>query len=268
MFPFDAARVGLTILFLTYASWSDYKSREVSDKVWAILAPLSLVLALTELLLYDQSQLIPYGICFGLTSVFAIVLFYVGGFGGADAKALMCLALALPFYPESLLTPFAGQPSPISRSFFPITVFSNSVLFAAFTAVVLFVYNLLWRARAGNSLFEGDLKKESIGKKITVMITGYKAPFMKLKEKWHVYPMEDVEETPEKGFKRKLVILPKDEGRDKIMQRLDAAINAGSIKDRVWATPGLPMLIFVTAGLIVALFFGDIVWICIRLILR
>jgi preflagellin peptidase FlaK len=239
MFPFDAARVGLTLLFLTYASWSDYKSREVSDKVWAILAPLSLVLALTELLLYDQSQLTAYGICFGLTSVFAIVLFYVGGFGGADAKALICLALALPFYPESL-----------------------------FTAVVLFVYNLLWRTKTGNPLFEGDLKKESMGKKITVMITGYKTPFTKLKEKWHIYPMEDVEETPEKGFKRKLVILPKDEGRDKIMQRLDAAINAGNIKDRVWATPGLPMLIFVTAGLIVALFFGDIVWIGIRLILR
>jgi preflagellin peptidase FlaK len=268
MFPFDAARVGLTVLFLTYASWSDYKSREVSDKVWAIFAPLSLVLTLTELLLYGQSQLATYGICFAFTSVFAIVLFYVGGFGGADAKALMCLALALPFYPENLLTPIAGQPSPISQSFFPITVFSNSVLFAAFTAVVLFVYNLFWRARAGNPLFEGDLKNESIGKKITVMITGYKAPFTKLKEKWHIYPMEDVEETPEKGFKRKLVILPKDEGRDKIMQRLDAAINAGNIKDRVWGTPGLPMLIFVTAGLIVALFFGDIVWIGIRLVLR
>jgi preflagellin peptidase FlaK len=180
----------------------------------------------------------------------------------------MCLALALPFYPENLFMPAAGQPSPISRSFFPITVFSNSVLFAAFTAVVLFVYNVLWRARRKEPLFEGDLRNESIGRKITVMITGYKASFTKLKEKWHIYPMEDIEETPEKGFKRKLVLLPKDEGRDKIIQRLETAINAGTIKDKVWATPGLPMLIFVTAGLIVALLLGDIVWIGIRLILR
>jgi preflagellin peptidase FlaK len=265
---FDAARTGLVVFFFLYASWSDYKSREVSDKVWIILGPLSLALTLSELLLYDQSQLIPYGMCFGLTSVFAIVLFYVGGFGGADAKALMCLALALPFYPENLVMPATGQPSPISRSFFPITVFSNSVLFAAFTAVVLFVYNVLWRARTKEPLFEGDLKNESIGKKITVMITGYKASFTKLKEKWHIYPMEDAEETPEKGFKRKLVLLPKDEGRNKIIQRLETAINTGNIKDKVWATPGLPMLIFVTAGLIVALLLGDIVWIGIRLILR
>jgi preflagellin peptidase FlaK len=264
---FDAARTGLVLLFFVYASWSDYKSREVSDKVWIILGPLSLALTLAELLLYNQSQLVSYGICFGLTSVFSIVLFYVGGFGGADAKALMCLALALPFYPD-LFIPAAGQPSPISRNFFPITVFSNAVLFAAFTAVALFIYNVLWRTRKKGPLFEGDLKNESIGRKITVMITGYKASFAKLKEKWHIYPMEDIEETPEKGFKRKLVLLPKDEGRDKIVQRLETAINAGTIKDEVWTTPGLPMLIFVTAGLIVALLVGDIVWIGIRLILR
>jgi prepilin signal peptidase PulO-like enzyme (type II secretory pathway) len=36
------------------------------------------------------------------------------------------------------------------------------------------------------------------------------------------------------------------------------------IDSYVWATPGLPMLIFVTLGLIVALFFGDIVWLFVR----
>jgi preflagellin peptidase FlaK len=265
---FDATRTGLVVLFFLYASWSDYKSREVSDRVWMILGPASLALTLAELLLYDPSLFVSYGICFGLTAVFAIILFYAGGFGGADAKALMCLALALPFYPQDLVSPAAGQPSPISQTFFPITVFSNSVLFAAFTAVALLVYNLFWRLRTHGPLFEGDLKKESLGKKITVMITGYKVSISKLKEKWHVYPMEDAEENPEKGFKRKLLILPKDEGREQIVKRLDTAINAGTIKDKIWATPGLPMLIFVTAGLIVALLVGDIVWICIRLVLR
>ena len=35
----------------------------------------------------------------------------------------------------------------------------------------------------------------------------------------------------------------------------------------VWATPGLPMLIFVTLGLIVALLLGDLVWLLVRSIL-
>jgi preflagellin peptidase FlaK len=263
----DYTRTSIVILFLVYASWSDYKSREVSDTVWLLLAPLSFALTFTELVLYEPSQLIAYGICFGLTAAFAIVLYYSGGFGGADAKALMCLALALPFYPQNLLTPLAGQPSPISQTFFPITVFSNSVLFAALTAVAILLYNLTSRLTSRQPLFEGDHKKEPLGKKILVLITGYKVSISKLKEKWHVYPMEDIEEDAEGSLKRKLVILPREEGRNEIVERLDKAVQTGSMKDKVWATPGLPMLIFVTAGLIVALFGGDIIWLCIRLVL-
>jgi preflagellin peptidase FlaK len=263
----DYTRTSIVILFLVYASWSDYKSREVSDTVWLLLAPISFALTFTELVLYEPSQLIAYGTCFGLTAAFSIVLYYSGGFGGADAKALMCLALALPFYPQNLLTPLAGQPSPISQTFFPITVFSNSVLFAALTAVAILLYNLTSRLTSRQPLFEGDHKKESLGKKILVLITGYKVSISKLKEKWHVYPMEDVEEDAEGSFKRKLVILPREEGRNEIVERLDKAVQTGSMKDKVWATPGLPMLIFVTAGLIAALFGGDIIWLCIRLVL-
>jgi preflagellin peptidase FlaK len=263
----DYTRTSMVILFLIYASWSDYKSREVSDTVWLLLAPSSFALTFTELLLNGSSQLIAYGTCFGLTAAFAVVLYYSGGFGGADAKALMCLALALPFYPENLLTPLAGQPSPISQTFFPITVFSNSVLFAALTAVAILLYNVSSHIRTRQPLFEGDHKNESFGKKILVLITGYKVSISKLKETWHVYPMEDVEGNGDGSFKRKLVILPKDEGRNEMVERLDKAIQAGMIKDKVWTTPGLPMLIFITAGLIVALFAGDIVWVCIRLVL-
>ena len=264
---FDLARTTAVLLFLLYASWSDFKSREVSDNVWLVLAPLSFALTYTEVFLYEPSQLIAYGACFGLTAAFALLLYYSGGFGGADAKALMCLALALPFYPEKLLTPLTGQPSPISTSFFPITVFSNSVLFAAMAAIAILLYNVSSSLRTRQPLFEGDLEKESVGKKILVLITGYKVSINTLKEKWHVYPLEDLEENAEESFKRKLVIIPKDEGRNEIVERLDKAIETRRIRDKVWATPGLPMLIFVTAGLIVALFVGDVVWVCIRLIL-
>jgi preflagellin peptidase FlaK len=262
-----AARVSVVIAFFVYASWSDHKSREVSDKVWILLGPLSLALMLAELLLFYPSNLIPYAISFGVTTAFAIILFYAGGFGGADAKALMCLALALPFYPENLLTPLAGSPSPISTMIFPIAVFSNSVLFAALSAVVLLFYNLVWHLRKHENLFQGSQKTESPWKKVLVLITGYKASVNRLKEKWHIYPMEDIESAADNGYKRKLIVLPKDEGRNEIVERLDKAVQSGAIKDGLWATPGLPMLIFVTAGLLVALFLGDIVWIGIRLVL-
>jgi prepilin signal peptidase PulO-like enzyme (type II secretory pathway) len=44
-------------------------------------------------------------------------------------------------------------------------------------------------------------------------------------------------------------------------------VKSGKIDANIWATPGLPMLIFVTLGLIVALTFGDVVWLLIRFVL-
>jgi preflagellin peptidase FlaK len=260
-------RASAALICLLYASFSDYKTREVSNKVWIFFAPSALALTLVELFYYGNMQdMIFYGICFGLTATFAIILFYSGGFGGADAKALMCLALALPFYPENLFRPLSGTISPISEKFFPITVFSNSVLLAAATAVYIFIRNMIWRIKTGRKLFEESQKKESLGKKILVLITGYKMSVDKLQEKWHLYPLEDIEETGNE-LKRKLLLVPKDEGRNATVERLAKAVETRRIQDMVWATPGLPMLIFVTAGLVIALFFGDVVWIFVRFLL-
>jgi len=265
---FDTARATLALFILAYASWSDYKTREVSNSVWILFAPPAFALTFMELFLYEPSLLPYYGLCFGLTAAFAMILFYSGGFGGADAKALMCLALAIPFAPTDLPKLSYLEISPISQIFFPVTIFSNSVLLAAFTAVIIFLYNIFWRLRTGNKLFEGDHRSESLGKKILILVTGYKVPIDKLKEKWHIYPLEDMEESADKEAKRKLIVVPRDEGRTATVERLDKAVQAGAIQDRIWASPGLPMLIFVTAGLIIALLFGDIVWTGVRFLLR
>jgi preflagellin peptidase FlaK len=267
---FTATKVTLSLAFLLYASWSDYKTREVSNRVWVLFAPLALFLSLAELLLYEPSKLPFLGLSFGLTAAFAIILFYSGGFGGADSKALMCIALALPFSPETPFAPvLAAGVSPLSQNLFPITIFSNAVLFAAATGIYMLLHNIIWHKKTGKKTFEGTLATESLGKKIITLITGYKVSVAKLKEKWHIYPMEDVEEeNGENPLKRKLVVVPRDEGRNKIVERLSKAVDAGKIDADVWATPGLPMLIFITVGLIIALLFGDIVWICVRFLLR
>jgi preflagellin peptidase FlaK len=261
-----AAKITLSLAFLLYASWSDYKTREVSNRVWAIYAPIALALSLTELFFYEPSKLPLFGLSFGVIAAFAIILFYSGGFGGADSKALMCIALALPFSTETLFPPIFGV-SPLSQNIFSLTIFSNSVLFAAASGIYMILRNLIQRVTSGKKLFEGTLATESIGKKILVMVTGYKVPLSKLKETWHVYPMEDVDDDGENPLKRKLVIVPKDEGRNEIVERLSNAVDTEKISGNVWATPGLPMLIFVTIGLIVALLFGDLVWILVSFVL-
>jgi len=128
--------------------------------------------------------------------------------------------------------------------------------------------NVWWRYKTRKRLFQGEQTKESIGKKILVLMTGYKMPISNLKEKWHIYPLEDIHENSESGFKRKLMVMPKDEGRNNVVERLEKAVNTGVIDDHVWASPGLPMIIPITLGLIVALLMGDIVWSFVSLLFR
>jgi preflagellin peptidase FlaK len=207
-----------------------------------------------------------YALSFGVTAGIALLLFYAGGFGGADSKALMCIALALPFAPLALYTPLiAGAVSPTSQLIFPITIFGNAVLFAAASGVYMILRNVIWHQKTKTKMFAGSLASESIGKKFLVLITGYKMKVSKVKEKWHIFPLEDVDDQFV-NVKRKLVIVPHDEGREKIVERLDKAVQDGKIDSYVWATPGLPMLIFVTLGLVVALVLGDFVWLLVRFV--
>jgi len=266
---FTAVKIALSLGFLFYASWSDYKTREVSNRVWAIYAPTALILSLAGFLLYEPSSLPLFGLSFGVTAAIAILLFYTGGFGGADSKALMCIALALPFSTEALFVPLLPNGvSPLALNLFPLTIFSNAVLFAAASCIYLLIFNLAWHKKTGRKIFEGTLAQESAMKKFVALITGRRVSISQLKAKWHVYPLEDLEnENDENPPKRKLVLVPKDEGRNEIVTRLSKAVDAGKIDSYVWATPGLPMLIFVTIGLVVALLFGDIVWVLISTLL-
>jgi preflagellin peptidase FlaK len=254
----DGARILLCLSFLSYASWSDYKTREVSNKVWVILGPLALALTAFQFSIYSSQPLqllISYALSFAITSVLAIAIFYAGGFGGADAKALMCIALTLPVYPNHLLPQPPGFVSPL----FPITIFTNSVLLGALSVFYALFRNLLWKARNRRSIFEG-LETESLGHKILALFSGYKVKISKL-ERGHMYPLEDVEVNDEGDRKRKLLVFPKDEEREEIVARIIENVKEEKLDGGVWVTPGLPLLIFITAGLIIALSYGDIVWI-------
>jgi archaeal preflagellin peptidase FlaK len=256
---FAAAQITLTVIVLLYASYRDYKTREVSDRVWIVYGPIALALSLANFLLYAPSELPFFGLSVGVTIGFSLLLFYTSGFGGADAKAFWCIALSLPFFPPYKPLILAGL-SPLAQTIFPITILTNSAIVAASSGIFLFLWNVVKRSSTGKPFFEGSLAKASVGKKIVVLVTGIKFPLSTLKAKWHVYPLEDVEAV-EGELKRKLMVFPKDEGRDQVVERLAKASEEGKIDSRVWATPGLPMLIFVTVGLFLALTFGDLVWI-------
>ena len=133
----------------------------------------------------------------------------------------MCIALALPFAPIALFTPIIAEAiSPTSIVIFPIAIFGNSVLFAAASGAYMILRNVMWHKKTKTKMFQGTLASESIGKKFLVLITGYKMKVAKLKEKWHIFPLEDID-NQSVDFKRKLTVIPHDDGgREKIVERL------------------------------------------------
>ena len=275
----SSTRILVSLAFLTYASRSDLKTREVSNNVWLAYAPVAFLLTFAQLLFYPPlrgdvlQSLAFYGACFAVTSVFSIILFYVGAFGGADAKALMCIALALPepsfmrpladfvFSSLQVSIPLSGYVSFI----YPITVFSNGVIIAALSVLYALARNMTHRQRTGVRLFDG-YRNASFGRKTLTLLCGYKVTIADLK-KTFLYPLEDIRTTPSGEKERLLLLFPKDENREEIVERLSNAEAEGTLKGRVWATPGLPMLVFITIGLVVALTIGDIVWLVISQIL-
>ncbi|UCC33007.1 MAG: prepilin peptidase [Candidatus Bathyarchaeota archaeon] len=257
---FDGTRVLLCLIFFIYASWSDLKNREVSNKVWAVLAPLAFALTFSQFVLFAPEMLQNYAFSFAVTSAVSVALFYAGAFGGADAKALICLSLALP-YPIRLLQPIGFTPP-----LFPITVFSNAILLAASTVFYAITRNLIWRNRTGKRLFE-DFEEHSTIRKILALLCGYKINIEELESRKHSYPLEDIQVVETGETTRKLLVFSRDEKKEEIVGRILEAREEGKLGSEVWITPGLPLLVFITAGLIIALTLGDIVWIVLGSIL-
>lgn len=87
-------------------------------------------------------HLIAMGLSLGIVVPLAYVFWRIGGFGGADAKAFMVLALVFPTYPTYYLP---GVAMPMVRAgvgIFSLTVLTNAVLVGAAYPLGLGVRNL------------------------------------------------------------------------------------------------------------------------------
>ncbi len=132
-----------------WAAWRDINTRRLPNRLWPPLVGLGVVL-----LAWEAFQLAPFATLEGrffLVQVAVSLLFiaplgyafwWLGGFGGADAKALITLAILLPTFPSyavgSLSLPLVETPIGV----FSLTVLTNTVLMAAAVPVVLAARNL------------------------------------------------------------------------------------------------------------------------------
>jgi len=243
----------VVLAFLGYCSWSDIKTREVSNIIWLIFAPIGAILTVGRLYFSPELLWISLGSII-VTTAFALLLFYTGVFGGADAKGLICIGISIPTFPENIL---------VSANFFhplfPVVVLTNSFLVAITLALYILVRNIFWKYSTRRSLFSG-LEKEPAWKKAFALVSGYKADFREVEDKIYLYPLEEAVESGGAVERRFNLFVEAEVERQNLLEKLRPYVEKAAIPSEIWATPGLPMLVFVTIGFILAFVLGDLIF--------
>src|SRR5215472_3709475 len=256
----DLAALVVSLGVLVIASLSDLKTREVSNRFWIVYAPLAAAFFVARIIISPDAALI-FLVSAAATIVVSFLLFQFGAMGGADSKALMCLALAIPVAPSFLLPLWQA---PLVFYPFPIAILVNSFLLSISMMFILLGKNLLSRSGNGKGLFQG-FEKESILRKALVLLTSYKTSFNVLQSSTHLYPAEQVAVVDSKPVRQLHLVSSVEEEREKLVAGLSGYKDQGLFSDGVWVTPGLPHLVFMTASLVVTVVIGDLLmWLFFR----
>ena len=248
----DYAKVLFTTAILIYASWSDWKTREVDDKVWVLFIALTLPLTIIQILTTKFFILnLIYSLLLYFTIIFVLcfVLTYIGFFGGADAKSLLCLALAFPWQPKTIQPLLLKIPPPI----FPFSFLTNGLVIFLVVIILVLVKNFLWKIKTGKKLFEG-LEHESNIKKFLAVFVGFKVKKQKLKGTVHYSPMEELRKEKDGRIKRGFKI-----SSSLTIEKLLENFDYEKLPEEVWVTPRIPMVIFIFLGFLTAIFLGDFI---------
>jgi preflagellin peptidase FlaK len=248
------------LITLVYASARDIRERRVPFRTWypmlAIGIPLIGWFYGTLLLAGLWNLFLVYLVLVALFSVLFYSFAYLHLFGGADAYALIFLSVLVPAFP---FDPVFGIPP---LGFFPFSVLVNALILNLVTPLGIFVYNVV----KGN---HGPL---------TNMFLGFPVEGKNIANSFG-YVMEDIRE--EDGmitrrflsFSEALKGMMKGSGRvytldlrrkpEEYQEELSLYSRAG----RVWISYGVPFIVPLTAGMVVALLLGDILVILLQLLM-
>ncbi len=230
----DLIKVAIALAVLVKASVYDIREREIPDKLWVIMISAGFALSMIQFVL-KPFNLFLATLQFALIFAISNLMFYLLNFGGADAKALISLAVMFPKYPRIFCFPISNT----GFGMFAFTVLANSVFVAPFLALVMFIKNIGER--------DGKLIYRFIGVKVDAdRIPRFYNLLEYVDENWRLVRVV-------KGV----------EPDERMLKRLKEAKRRG-IVDKVWVTPALPFIVFITAGFLVAVVFGDIVFWLIR----
>lgn len=239
----------LALITLLLASRQDWEKREIEDKLWLVLGFGGGAMTAFELInAFNSSIFLVSLLSFGLSFLLGYLLFYLGFFGGADAKAIWALGITFPSYPK---IPYIFPSLPI-YNFFILTVLGNSLILSILS-VFYYSANNLSAYLKGENLF---LYEMPTWKKLILFFTAVKISIHEAD--WRkIFPVEKVDFSKQPPQVEVELLSRVDEEID--VDSLLRGVEEGILSKRIWVSPGIPMILFILMGLVVSIFFGDLI---------
>jgi archaeal preflagellin peptidase FlaK len=233
---FELIRILLAAGMLGGASFLDMRRREVNDLLWVFFGIIAVAVYALEFAYGGTFDLFTTIVPILIAAAVSFGIYKSGLFGGADALALVTLAVMLPTFSGALEALQAGSAF-LLHPIVPLIVLSNAVIFSMSLIGFNLVSNAAYASKNPGRLFEG-LEHESMGKKIVAVAVGYRTG----SRQRFAFPIEQTVDG-----RRQFSFAPK-----------NAETAEYESRRNVWVTAGTPMLPFMLAGLIAMLFIGDV----------
>lgn len=151
----------LVVPGFAWAAYRDVRTRRVPNRLWPPLVAIGVIALVWEVWntlplagLDGRLLLIRVGFAIGFLVPFAFLAYRMGAFGGADAKALMTLAVCFPTYPIYFLPSVALPLVPTTLRVMAMTALTNAVLIGMGAIVWLGTRNAL-AGRISNAMLVG-----------------------------------------------------------------------------------------------------------------
>jgi len=314
----------LTVPILGWAAWRDVQTRRVPNRTWYPIVALGVVLLAWELAVHlppagfqDRRYLVRVALSLGFVAPLSYAFWRIGGFGGADAKALMALALVVPTFPTYYLPTTALPMVETTLGVFSMTVLTNTVLaglayplaLAARNALGGDVSKLMFLGRrvavADLSAAHGRLFEDGEG----FTRRGLDLDALRMYLRWRGASLDAIREAPERYRDPATIETTYDPGDGAVRDaRADGGAGAATLgeyptgaidddaalddpwgaeafleavdgsaygtdpellrdgldlvtgRDEVWISPGIPFLVPMFVGLVLAFTYGDVLF--------
>lgn len=301
----------LAVPVFAWAAYRDVRTRRVPNRTWMPLVAVGVValawdgVAILDATAFSQRLfVVQTALSLGLVAPVGYVFWRLGGFGGADAKAVMTLALLYPVYPTIYAFETVFPLTQATLGVFSLTILSNAVLAGLTYPLILAGRNAL-RGRFHRAMVIG--RPVAVGSVIVeygrLLETpqgftpgGLDIDAFRMYLRWRGIGLADLRADPDHfrhttptngndpgdgsiegvpvsdGGSQAADALEDEWGAERFLTEYDAygttpdelrtgiEVLADPEREVVWITPGIPFIVPMFAGLVLALVYGDVLF--------